>query len=69
MAEQSKEALNFQLSLFLYWVGSIFALIILIGFVLIPVLIVLQFILPIVAAVATNKGDRFRYPLTLRFIS
>lgn len=69
VAEQSKEALNFQLSLFIYWVGSLFALIVLIGFLLIPILIVLQFVLPIVAAVATNKGERFRYPLTLRMIS
>ncbi len=68
VAQQAKEALNFQLTMILYWVVSFFAMIILIGLLMLPVVLVLQFVLPIVAAVAANKGTAYRYPLTLRFI-
>ncbi len=64
-----KEALNFQISMFIYWTGALLAMIILIGFLLIPVLLVLQILFPILAAVAANKGEYYRYPLSIRLIS
>ncbi|MGB5757086.1 MAG: DUF4870 domain-containing protein, partial [Acidimicrobiales bacterium] len=64
-----KEALNFQISMFIYWIVALLAMIILIGFLLIPVLLVLQLLFPILAAVAANKGEYYRYPLSIRLIS
>jgi uncharacterized Tic20 family protein len=63
-----KESLNFQISLLVYWFGSIIAMFVLIGILFIPVLVILGFVMPIVAAVAANRGDYYRYPLTIRFI-
>jgi len=64
-----KEAVNFQLSLMLYWVCTVIAIFFLIGLLFFPVLFVLQILFPILAAVAANRGDRYRYPLSIRFIS
>lgn len=64
-----KQALNFQLSMLLYWVIAFFSLIVLIGFLLIPILVVIGILLPILAAVAANKGEMYRYPLTIHFFS
>lgn len=64
-----KEALNFQITMFMAWIAAFFAAIVLIGFLVMPILIVLQVILPILAAVAANRGEYYRYPLTLRVIS
>ena len=64
-----KEALNFQLTLLLAWFGAMLALLVLVGLLLIPVLLVLQILFPILAAVAANRGELYRYPLTIRFIS
>lgn len=68
--DQGKEALNFQISMFIYHlVGAALLLCFLIG---IPVLIVLSamnIVLIIVAAVKANSGQAYRYPLTLRLIN
>ncbi len=64
-----KEALNFQISMFVYWLCALLAMIVLIGFLLIPVLLVLQVLFPIIAAVAANRGEYYRYPMTIRFIT
>lgn len=64
-----KEGLNFQLTLLLAWFVAMLAALILIGLLLIPVLLVLQILFPILAAVAANRGELYRYPLTIRFIS
>jgi uncharacterized protein len=76
IADQAREALNFNLSFFIYEVvGGIvtFVLIlVLIGLLLIPVLIALfvaWIVLVIVAAMKANNGEPYRYPLTLRLIN
>ena len=70
IADQAKEALNFQISIaiamfvsttILTWVG--------IGFLLMPIIWVANIIFCIVAAVATSKGETYRYPLCLRLIN
>jgi uncharacterized Tic20 family protein len=66
--EHGKEALNFQISMFIYWIVAFISLLVLIGLVLIPILFLMQIILPIMAAVAANRGDSYRYPLTIRLI-
>jgi uncharacterized Tic20 family protein len=64
-----KEALNFQLTMLLAWFGAFLASLILIGLLAIPVLLVAQVLFPILAAVAANRGELYRYPMTIRFIS
>ncbi len=64
-----KEALNFQISLIFYWIGTIIAMLFLIGLLIIPILLIVQLLFPILAAVAGNRGDYYRYPLTLRIIT
>lgn len=76
VAEHAREALNFNISVFIYSIVSfvvVFALtIVLIGFLLIPLLFgigIAWLVLLIVAAVKANAGERYRYPLTIRMVS
>lgn len=64
-----KQALNFQFSMLLYWVVAFFSIFILVGLLLVPVLMLLGIILPIMAAVAANRGEMYQYPLTIKFFS
>jgi uncharacterized Tic20 family protein len=67
-ADQSKEALNFNLSFLLYGVVAAFSIILLVGFLLLPAVIVTWLVLTIVAAMAASKGETYRYPFTIRFV-
>ena len=66
--DQGKEALNFQITMFLAFVIAFFLCFVVVGFFLLPILIVMEIALPIVGAVKANNGEYFRYPLTMRLI-
>ncbi len=66
--EQGKEALNFQLSMTLYFILAALLIVVLVGFFLLLALAVFHVIAVIVAAVRANEGRSFRYPLTVRFL-
>ena len=66
--DQALEALNFQLTFLIYGFVSAVLIIVLIGLLLLVIVGVLWFVLIIVAAVKAGRGDRFRYPLTIRFV-
>ncbi|SEF68695.1 hypothetical protein SAMN05444920_101375 [Nonomuraea solani] len=67
--DQSAEALNFQITMFIgYAVAGILSIII-IGIFLLPVIWVLSLIFHIQAALAANKGENYRYPFSIRMIS
>ena len=69
IGENAREALNFQITLMIaYFISWILAFI-LIGFVLIGVLWLANIIFSIMAAVATSKGESYRYPIALRLIN
>ena len=69
IGENAREALNFQITLMIaYFISWILAFI-LIGFVLIGVLWLANIIFSIMAAVATSKGESYRYPFALRLIN
>ncbi len=78
VGEQAKEALNFSLSAFVYFISlMVMSMIILTGgdaeslalLVLAAVaLVVASLVLPVVAAVRVSSGEPYRYPLTLRFV-
>ncbi len=69
IADQAKEALNFQITILLaYFVSSVLAFI-LIGFVLMGIIWMINIIFCIVAAIAASKGESYRYPFALRLIN
>ncbi|GAA3124657.1 DUF4870 domain-containing protein [Streptosporangium carneum] len=66
---QAAEALNFQLTLMIAYVVSWVLIFVLIGFLLIFVVWIGSLILMIMAAVAANRGENYRYPMNIRFVS
>jgi len=68
VADQAKEALNFQITLTIAATISGFLIFAFIGIVLLPAVLIGGLVLMIVAAIAANKGEAYRYPLNIRFI-
>lgn len=66
--EQGKEAVNFQLTMFLAALVSGVLILVLIGIVLLIVIGILMTVMPIIGALKANDGVPYRYPLTIRFI-
>ena len=66
--DQGKESLNFQISVVIYGVGAALLSFIGIGIVLGAALGVFWLVMEIIATVAANKGERYRYPLTIRLL-
>ncbi len=67
--DQGKEAINFQISMFIYMIASAILIIIVVGILLLIALGIFQLVMVIIASIKTNNGETFRYPLTIRFIS
>ncbi|OHB78536.1 MAG: hypothetical protein A2Z25_02160 [Planctomycetes bacterium RBG_16_55_9] len=63
-----KESLNFQLTVLIAMVASGVLSFLCIGFLLLPVVWIVDLIFCIIAAVKTSRGEEYRYPLTVRFI-
>ena len=63
------ESLNFQITLLIGYLISFVLMLVLVGFVLLGILAIASIVLQIMAAVAANRGDEYRYPFTLRLIS
>ena len=69
IADQAKEALNFQITVLIaQFIAAILAWV-LIGFILIPIIWILNVVFCIIAAIASSKGKTYRYPLCLRLIN
>ena len=64
---QGKEALNFQITITLALLVSAVLIMILIGIFLIPVVLVLQIVYCVLAAMAAQNGQPYRFPVTIRF--
>ena len=76
IADQAREALNFNLSVLIYSIAlgivSFILTLILIGFLLFLLFIPLAIawlVVTIMAAVKANNGEAYRYPLTIRMVS
>jgi uncharacterized protein len=67
--DHGKEAVNFQISLLIYFIVSAVLAAILIGFVLMVGVYVLGIVGMIMAAAAANRGEYFRYPMCIRLIA
>jgi uncharacterized Tic20 family protein len=68
VAEQAKESLNFQITVFL--LGLLFTILafVLIGFVFLWLLGVVNLVLVIIAAIQVSDGKAYRYPFCLRLV-
>ena len=66
--EQGKEAVNFQISILIYFLVSILLCIVCVGAFLVAAIIFFFFVFLLIAAVKANNGYHYRYPLTIRFI-
>ncbi len=66
--DQSKEALNFQITIMIGWFVAFALTFIAIGVILFPVLMIGNFVLGIIAALKANDGVAYRYPLTIRLV-
>ncbi|NIM52490.1 MAG: DUF4870 domain-containing protein [Gemmatimonadales bacterium] len=66
--EQGKEAVNFQITMFIAGFVSVILILVLIGIFLLFLVLLAMIIFPIIAAVKANDGEHYRYPFALRFI-
>ncbi len=67
--EHTATALNFHLTMFIANIVGAALTLILIGYVLLPAVWVVTIIFSIMAIVAANNGERYTYPLAIRFVN
>jgi uncharacterized protein len=66
--DQGKESLNFQITLTIAAAVAFLSLFILIGFLLLPLVIVGGFVMTVIGTIKANNGEWYRYPLTIRLL-
>ena len=66
--EQAVEALNFNITVLIAVIISSLLLLILIGFVLLPIILIAWLIFTIIGAVTANDGRPYRYPINIRMV-
>jgi len=63
-----KTAVNFHISMIIYYVASGILSLIFIGIFMLFALLIMQLVFTIIAAVKANNGEHYNYPLTIQFI-
>jgi len=66
--KQGKEALNFQITVVIAYCVAFLLSLLCIGLILLPIIWVVDLIFCIMGCVAANKGQNYRYPVSLRLI-
>ena len=69
IADQAKEALNFQITVLIAQFIAGILVMILVGFIFIGIIWLLNIVFCILAAISTSKGETYRYPFCLRLIN
>jgi uncharacterized Tic20 family protein len=67
--DHGKEAVNFQISLLVYTLAAYILHVICIGVILVPAISVLAVVGSSLGIAAAHRGEYFRYPACLRFLS
>ncbi|MDA0634668.1 DUF4870 domain-containing protein [Nonomuraea sp. MCN248] len=67
--DQSAEALNFQITMFIGYMIAALLTIVLIGILLLPIVWIVALIFQIQAAIAAQRGENYRYPINIRLIT
>ncbi len=65
---EGKKSLNFQISISVYFVIAFLLVFVIIGFVLLFAIMIFDLIVVIMAAIKTNKGEDYHYPLSIQFL-
>lgn len=65
---QSKEALNFQITVVIAWIAAFVLSFIGIGLILYPAIWVVNLIFSVMAAMAASKGEAYKYPVSIRLV-
>ena len=63
-----KEVLNFQITYTIYSLIAGALCFVLIGFLILPIVLIVWLVCIIIAAVKTSNGETYRYPATIRFL-
>ncbi len=66
--DQGKESLNFQISMSIYAIIALLLTLVVIGVALLIAVVIFDVVMVVIAAVRANNGERYRYPLCMRFI-
>lgn len=66
--DQSKEALNFQITIFIAYALGWMLTVIVVGALLLPLVWLINLVFCIVAGVKANEGVAYRYPFSLRLV-
>ncbi|HGY55308.1 MAG TPA: DUF4870 domain-containing protein [Caldithrix abyssi] len=66
--DQGKEALNFQISMTIYVLIAVILVLMAIGIVLLIALGLFDLIVTVIAALNAANGQKYRYPLSIRFV-
>jgi uncharacterized Tic20 family protein len=68
VADQAKEALNFQITLIFGYILSVILMFIIIGIFMVWALVIANLVLCIIAGIKANGGESYRYPFAIRLI-
>ncbi len=66
---QGKEALNFQITVSIAVFLCLILMFLLIGFLLLPLVLIGSFVMTVIAALKANNGEDYQYPFAIRLIS
>jgi uncharacterized Tic20 family protein len=69
VADQSKEALNFQLTVLIAGIVSALLILVVIGIFLLIAVGIAAMVFAIIAGVSAYNGELYRYPICIRFVS
>jgi uncharacterized Tic20 family protein len=67
--DHGREAVNFQISLGIYNIIFSVLIFLLVGIPLLIALQIFSIVVMILAAIAANRGELYRYPMTIRFLN
>jgi len=65
---QGKEVLNFQITVYLYLLLSLFLTLAVIGVIFIPLILLVHLVLTVIAILRSAAGHQFRYPFNIPII-
>lgn len=68
IAEQAKEAMNFQITVSIAYLASLILILVFIGFFLIGIVAIYALVMIIIASIKASEGEHYRYPYCIRFI-
>jgi hypothetical protein len=66
--EHGQAAMNYQISMMIYFPVAYLSMFVLIGFILAPALMIVHIVLIIMGAIKAHRGESWHYPIALKFL-